>query len=128
MKRKHLFLIVAVAAGLFFLSTAAMAVPVPGTYYSETTLFVPNNIIDVGTWKEVFGPSGQGAGESKLTAQAVDASAVAEPKPESGQWSIDMVSPTGPAKQWELSDGSPILGWAWNWVTSYSGVLAIALS
>jgi hypothetical protein len=88
MKRKCLFLIVSIAVGLLFLSTVAMATPLEGTYFSETTPFVPNNIIDVGKWKEVFGPLGQGMGDSELTANAMDRSVL--PAVLSNQWYVDM--------------------------------------
>jgi hypothetical protein len=118
MKRKCLFLMVAIVAGMVLLSSAATATPLIGTYKSVVT----GGILDVGTWKEVFGPNGQGAGLSHLTAQAVDQ----DFQIPTGQWFVDMNSPDEIAKVWENSDGTPILGWTWNYVTKYAGTLSLA--
>ena len=112
MKRKCLFLMVAIAAGLLFLSTAAVALPVPGTYRTWDGTLQP------GFWKDDFtGSPGMGLGGDVITAFSFT-SIVTD------QWLLSVTST--PATPY-VSGGPtpPSLQSAWDWVTPYSGTLTI---
>lgn len=112
MKRKCLFLIVSIFVGLLFLSTTAIALPVPGTYTTWDGTLQP------GFWKDDFTSSpGMGLGGDVITAFSFT-SVVTD------QWLLSVTST--PATPY-ISGGPtpPSLQPAWDWVTPYSGTLTI---
>jgi hypothetical protein len=113
MNRKCLFLMVSIVAGMLFLSTVAMAVPVPGTYSTMA------GTLQVGFWQESFVGTHPGAGGSQLTAF----SGAGYPPSPTGQWSIAATSnPTS-----KYSGGGPA-SWGigpWDYVTQYLGTLTL---
>jgi hypothetical protein len=111
MKRKCLLLIVSIVAGLLFLSTGALAIPLEGTYSTS------NGSLSKGYWQESF-TAPMGAPGSNLTADSLKLVVTR-------QWHMAMVS--AGAKDY-IPGTIPITPDAaedWDYMTAYHGTITI---